>query len=89
MDNIKVNYEPPDGWVKKLKSGDFVYIFNFDKLIYEIKDMEFKPEYNQYVILVDAPFKGFYVNDNGRSGGRQIIFPVIKNTFPIDAGDGE
>ena len=86
MDNMKIDYNPPDDWVEKLKPGDYVH-YLIDGLIYQVQHVI--QRFDKILVYVNAPFEAFFVFFDGSSGERQIILPFIKNTFPKDAGDGE
>jgi len=90
FEQIKVNYNPPKGWVKKLKPGEcFCYID--DGLIYRVAkvlptSIEIAKNHFDVCVCVNSScFDGFCVDGDGS----KLIFPLIVNSMPADAGDGE
>jgi len=101
---IKMNRNPPDGWVLNLKPGDFVYDAFGERargksdLMFEVRRVAADETLGYYSVYFNnipeeatwlVPDYDYYVVDcDGCFRGNLDLMPII-NTFSKDAGDGE
>jgi len=105
MNNLKPNFNPPDGWVESLKQEDFVYnVFSErfshrdDPLILKVKCVGKKDDQYYNVYFYDPPSSagvcGSYLVDRDGYNCSKVYGSIrdllpMVKSIPVDAGDGE
>jgi len=93
MNDPRVNYNPPDGWVRDLKPGDLVWDLYWKWGVFEVEAVDIMQ--NDYCRVHFTNVGAYGVDCNGylKSSVRQDkcrdLLPLFKRTIPEDAGDGE
>ena len=96
----KINRNPKPEWLSKTKIGDRVWVeFNVPGLPKHnyfgsfISEFKFGNHENIGIKMSTSQIYNWMVDSDGKSTGvlegTRIIFPIVKNEMPIDAGDGE